>query len=100
MSEIEKEEEERGYIAWWMRNNWSYEPDPDRSIVLQAMRNGEIAFDIGPYAIEFAKKEMRAEFCQNGGLDELAHYLSEKNPGVYFLPITLTEAGPDEEVLY
>lgn len=80
----------KNYTAWWMKNNWEKPIDDERTIVLQAMRGDDIAYEVGPYAIEFDTPEMKQTFWENG-LADLVEALEAKNPGVEFYPLVQTD---------
>lgn len=83
---------ENDFTAWWMKDNWSYPVDDDRTLVFQAMRGDEIAYDVGPYAIEFATPEKKQIFCENDqAMTDLVKVLEARKPGIAFYPIVLAE---------
>ena len=82
-------------ISWWIRNNPTRQINEDTTIILQAMRGEDIAYDIGPYAIEFESQDDRDTFYVNA-IGDLVRHLHENHPGVDFYPITLRDAGEDD----
>lgn len=85
------------FSTWWINGNEEREIDPDRAIILQAMRGDDIAIDVGPFVIQFDNGEDRDRFYLSDGMSKLVQSLRSQHDGVDFQPINDVPESDDGE---
>jgi hypothetical protein len=77
----------KDFTMFLLKDNPDAVVNESRSVILQAMRGDDIAYDIGPFVIEFNDTEARDLFFENG-LSAFLKKLEQKYSGIAFVPLS------------